>query len=296
MAAHAAKGGHEGAEGAASAVAPRAEDGHIDTRRGRGAAWLTTIALVALFVAGTQAYGADHDEPDQDQVVRGGEVFQANCAACHGPTLLGGPGPGALDGGPIIESDISFVDLTMRTGRMPIVETSVGIRDDVLPDADREAVIAYLQEVWDLPGEIPEVGPGDAASGQELYVRNCAACHGAAADGGISGADVRVPPLTGLDEVAIFQGTRIGPFSMPAFSAALLDDEAVEDIAAYLQVADEAPRTVLGLQEVDQVGEAWFALALTGLTGVAVWIVARARRWSPHEPEGFHDVDPFEPR
>ncbi len=252
--------------------------------------------MVALVTGAAQADGDDHDDVDVDQVVRGGEVFQANCAACHGPTLQGGPGPGALDGGPIADTDIAFVDLTMRTGRMPIVEPSVGVRTDLLSDEDREAVNAYLLEVWDLPGEIPEVGPGDAATGQELYVRNCAACHGAAADGGISGADVRVPPLTGLDPVAIVEGTRVGPFAMPAFSAALLDDQAVDDIAAYLQLADDAPRTALGVQEVDQVGEALFALALAALTGLAVWIVARARRWSPHEPEGFHDVDPFEPR
>lgn len=259
---------------------------------------LSLAFLLAALVAATQALANAQttDDVDPDLLVRGGEVFQDNCAACHGPTLLGGPGPDALDGGPILETDIAFVDLTMRTGRMPIAENSVGVYTDQLDDADREAVIAYLVEVWDLPGEIPEVGPGDAADGQELYVRNCAACHGAAADGGISGADVRVPPLSGLDPVAIVEGTRVGPFAMPAFSAALLDDQAVDDIAAYLALADEAPRTALGVQELDQVGEALFALGLAAVTALAVWIVARARRWSPHEPEGFHDVDPFEPR
>lgn len=262
---------------------------------------LSLAVLLAALVAVTQAMAdartTDADaEADRELVARGGEVFQDNCAACHGPNLVGGPGPGALDGGPLLDVDINYVDMTVRTGRMPIAEPSVGVWNDELDDDEREAMIAYLVEVWDLPGEIISVGPGNAAAGQELYVRNCAACHGAAADGGIAGADVRVPPLAGLDSVAIAQGTRVGPFSMPAFSSGLLDDEAVDDIAAYLALADEAPRTAIGVQEVDQVGEALFALALAALTALSVWIVARARRWSPHEPEGFHDVDPFEPR
>jgi ubiquinol-cytochrome c reductase cytochrome c subunit len=295
---------------------PERRTGRISAhRRRRGPALLAIGALVALLAGGVQTFGAAEplttlaqvdvggdDLPDErgstarEQVIYGGEVFQANCAACHGTRLQGGPGPGVLDGGPLLETDIAFVDLTMRTGRMPIVEESVGVRTDVLPDDAREAVNAYLLEVFDLPGEIPEVGEGSAAAGQELYVRNCAACHGAAADGGISGADVRVPPLTGLDPVAIVEGTRVGPFEMPAFTASVLDDQAVDDIAAYLELANDTPRTAMGVQELDQVGEALFALGLFLLVALIVWIVARARRWSASEPEGFHGVDPFEPR
>jgi ubiquinol-cytochrome c reductase cytochrome c subunit len=258
---------------------------------------LAIIAFVMMAVGSSQMVAAQEAEPtDREQVVRGGEVFQANCAACHGTALAGGPGPGVLDGGPLLGVDIAYVDLTMRTGRMPIPEPSVGVRTELLSEEDREAVNAYLVEVFDLPGEIPEVGPGRAADGQELYVRNCAACHGAAADGGISGADVRVPPLAGLDGVAIIEGTRVGPFEMPAFDAAVIDDQSLNDIVAYLDLVDETPPTAVGVQELDQVGEALFALGLAALAGVVVWIVARARRWSPYEPEGFHGEAPFEPR
>lgn len=257
---------------------------------------LACIALATLVVGGAQMVSAQEGPGAADLLVRGGELFQANCAACHGTAGRGGPGPGVLDGPPIVGVDLAFIDLTMRTGRMPIVEPSVGVRTDRLSDDEREAVLAYLVERFDPPGEIPEVGEGEAARGQEMYVRNCAACHGAAADGGISGANVRVPPLRELDGIAIAEATRVGPFEMPAFTASVLDDDAIDDIVAYLALVDETPRTLIGVRELDQIGEALFALGLAMLAAVVVWIVARVRRWSPAEPEGFHTTDPFEPR
>jgi ubiquinol-cytochrome c reductase cytochrome c subunit len=267
--------------------------------RGRRAPVVVTIVATLLMVAGWGAMAGaqeDPDDPERDLVVRGGELFQSQCAACHGTQLEGGPGPGDLAGPEMTEVDIAFVDLTMRTGRMPIVAEEVGIRTDQLNDDQREAINAYLLEVFDLPGEIPTVGEGEAARGQELYVRNCAACHGAAGDGGIAGADNTVPPLTGLDPIAIAAGTRVGPFTMPAFEEAVLSDQQLDDIVAYLALAEATPRSAVGVRELDQVGEALFALGLAAMAGVVVWVVARARRWSPAEPESFARTDPFEPR
>jgi ubiquinol-cytochrome c reductase cytochrome c subunit len=233
---------------------------------------------------------------DRDQVVLGGEIFQAACAACHGGRLEGGPGPGVLEGPEMTETDIAYVDLTMRTGRMPIVAREVGIYVDELTDEQREAVNAYLLAEFDLPGEIPTVGEGDAGRGQDLYIRNCAACHGASGDGGIAGAGNIAFPLTHLDGVAIKEGTRVGPFTMPAFDVAVLDDQQVDDIVAYLELASGVERSFVGVAEIDQVGEALFAIGLALLAGLAVWVVARARRWSPAEPESFARTEPFEPR
>jgi ubiquinol-cytochrome c reductase cytochrome c subunit len=267
--------------------------------RGRRGPLAATLVAVVLTLAGWGAMAGaqeDEDDPERDVVVRGGELFQAQCAACHGSQLEGGPGPGDLAGPEMTETDIAFVDLTMRTGRMPIVAPEVGVRIDQLNDGQREAINAYLLEVFDLPGEIPTVGEGEAARGQELYVRNCAACHGAAGDGGIAGADNTVPPLTGLDPIAIAAGTRVGPFTMPGFDEAVLSDQELDDIVAYLELADATPRSATGVRELDQVGEALFAVGLAILSGVVVWVVARARRWTPAEPEGFSRSDPFEPR
>lgn len=268
--------------------------------RERRATWVVTLVAVVLVLAGGGAMaGAQEGEDptaERDQVVWGGELFQAQCAACHGTRLEGGIGPGDLGGPAMTDIDIAYVDLTMRTGRMPIVDESVGVRIDQLTDDQREAINAYLLAVFDLPGEIPTVGDGEAARGQELYVRNCAACHGAAGDGGVAGADNTVPPLTDVDPVAVVEATRVGPFTMPGFNEAVLSDQQLDDIVAYLALADATPRSAVGVRELDQVGEALFALGLALLAGVGIWVVARARRWTAADPGSFARTDPFQPR
>lgn len=251
------------------------------------------LALVAGLT--TRAASAMQDVAG-DHVDRGAALYQATCAACHGTVAQGGRGEGVVAGPALTDIDLAYLDLTMRTGRMPIAEPSVGVRSDHLDDDEREAVVAFMAERFGLTGHIPEVGDGDAARGQEQYIRNCAACHGAAADGGISGATVRVPPLADLDGIAIAEGIRVGPFEMPAFEATVIDDEAIDDIVAYLEVVDATPRTAAGVKELDQIGEALFAVGLALAAAVVLLVVARARRWSPGEPEGYHASPPFEPR
>ena len=216
--------------------------------------------------------------------MQGGELFQANCAACHGPTGQGGTGTeGELTAGPpLADVDIAYADMTMRTGRMPIADRSVGVYIEELTDEQREAIVAWMIERLAVPGEIPEVLEGDPGRGQELYARNCVACHGAGGAGGISGAGVTVPAIEGVDPVASVEATRVGPFEMPAFSEQVLDDQQASDIAAYLQAADDAPRTLLGMHEVDEVTGALFAAGLVLLALVALLIVDRARRLSRH--------------
>ncbi|MCC5949234.1 MAG: c-type cytochrome [Nitriliruptoraceae bacterium] len=278
---------------------PRRPKGRVEDGPGRPrAAWRSALAT-AIAVAGLvvlSAPTAADDQDERDLFVRGGEVYQANCAACHGTQAEGGPGPGRLAGPAIDDTDVNFVDQTLRTGRMPYAEPSVGIRTEQIGDADREALVHYMVEQWDLPGQLLTVGDGDASRGQELYVRNCAACHGAAGDGGISGARVTVPPLVGLDGIAIAQATRVGPFEMPAFDEAVISVDALDDIVAYLDLAAATPRTAAGVREVDQVSASFFAVGLGLLAGVVVLVVARVRRWHPGEPDGLASAPPFEPK
>jgi ubiquinol-cytochrome c reductase cytochrome c subunit len=257
---------------------------------------LLTVAVPAWLLSSTAAADTDDASDHAGWVQRGGEVYQANCAACHGTRGEGGPGPGDLLGPSLDTVDIRFIDQTVRTGRMPIAKPSVGVFTEQLGDADRRALVAYALDKWDLPGEIPTVSSGDAAHGQELYVRNCAACHGAAAGGGISGAQAWVPPLVGLDGVAIAEATRIGPFEMPAFDAAVISDDDIDDIVGYLDAVAATPRTLAGVREVDQTISGLYALGLGIAAMVVVLVVARARRWYRHEQDGVRGAPPFEPR
>ena len=242
------------------------------------------LAGALHLLMGSSPSSAEAVEADAETIQQGGELFQANCAACHGPTGQGGTGTGGeVTAGPsIADVDVAYSDMTMRTGRMPIADRDAGVYIEEFDDAQREAVLAWMQERLDVPGEIPEVLDGDPSRGQELYTRNCVACHGAGGAGGISGAGVTVPPVDGLDPVATFEATRVGPFEMPAFSEQVLDDQQVSDIAAYLESTGDAPSTLLGMHEVDEVTGALFAGALALLAVVALLITDRARRVSRH--------------
>lgn len=255
-------------------------------------------AIVVIAVGAVSVARAQTAEPAiQDALVtRGAAVFQSNCAACHGTRGQGGSGTGDAAGPPVRELALAYFDLTVRTGRMPIADRSLGVYSEMLSEADREAVVAYAAQELDNIGVVPTVEPGNPARGQELYVRNCAACHGAAADGGISGAEVFVPGLVGLDGVAIAAAIRVGPFEMPGFDPAVLSDDDIDDIVGYLEAVDASDRTLIGLREVDQAVAGLLAAGLAIVAGIVLFVVSRARRWSPHEPGGYHSEPPFEPR
>lgn len=254
------------------------------------------MTLAVVMLSGPPVAAQDADLEQDELYVRGGEVYQANCAACHGTRGQGGTGDGVLAGPEIVGLELAYVDLTVRTGRMPIPEPSVGVHAKELSETEREAMVVYVKERFELVGDIPEVTSGDASRGQEIYVRNCAACHGAAGGGGISGANVQVPPLVELDGIAIAEATRVGPFEMPAFEPAVLDDAAINDMVGYLDAVAATPRTAAGVREVDQLTSGLYGIALALAAAVVILVVARARRWYPGEPEGFHTAPPFQPR
>ena len=254
------------------------------TFTGIALAWAVLAVLLHLLLNASEAGADPLEDADLD---RGAGLYQANCAACHGTVAEGGPGLTEATAGPALdEVDVAFVDMTLRTGRMPFAYRPAGVLREELEDDERVDLVAWMAERFDLPGEIPEVGEGDAARGQELYVRNCAACHGAAGDGGISGAGVTVPPVDGLDPVATVEAIRVGPFEMPAFSEQVLDDRQAADIAAFVEATADEPATLLGLHEVDEVTAALLAgaLALGGL--VVLLVTDRARRVSRHGGPG----------
>jgi ubiquinol-cytochrome c reductase cytochrome c subunit len=255
----------------------------VRTFAGVAIVWLALTALVHVVTSAS----AGAQELDDEELRRGAGIYQANCAACHGTVAEGGPGTtDATSGPPLDEVSIAYVDMVLRTGRMPFPDRATGVLREELEDGEREALVAWMTERFDLPGEIPEVGDGEAARGQELYVRNCAACHGAAGGGGISGAGVTVPPVSGLDPVATVEAIRVGPFEMPGFSEQVLDEQQVADIAAFVEAADEEGGTLLGLHEIDEVVGALFAggLALLGL--VVLLVTDRARFVSRHGGPG----------
>ena len=141
----------------------------------------------------------------------GRTLFGDNCAVCHGRDAKGGKGFPDLrtaswlwGGSPeaiaeTIRVGINSAHPESRNSQMPAFG-----RDQILPRADIENVVAYVLSLRD-----PKVKPlaGNAEAGKAVFTANCAVCHGPDAKGK---SDVGSPNLTdrfwmhGGDETSIY--------------------------------------------------------------------------------------------
>ena len=113
---------------------------------------------------------------------RGGELFAAHCAGCHGDTGKGGVGvPLSLPS--FLESvDDNFLHKTIRMGRPGRVMPAFR----VLSDAQVGAIVRHIRS-WSgkpAPDFSDKLVRGDAQHGKQLFAGYCAACHGANGEGG----------------------------------------------------------------------------------------------------------------
>lgn len=259
--------------------------------------WLlvAAAALTALGLRSPQPAVAQPEELTATQRDRAASIYASQCATCHGAEGLGGTIPGTDDpvpplaGTPVV--DVPYMDLVMRVGRMPPPRNDPydnRARVVTISDEDRELIVAYLADEFDLAGVIPSPQEGDAARGREVYATNCAQCHGATGAGGVAGAGAWTPPVAERGAVAIAEAIRVGPFQMPAFAPEQISAQEVADVAAFLEEVTVEPRTpVLGLLELNPV-YASAAVALSTLVIVLslFWIAGRPT-WFP-DPAGQH--------
>ncbi|HWW48490.1 MAG TPA: cytochrome-c oxidase, cbb3-type subunit III [Xanthobacteraceae bacterium] len=129
----------------------------------------------------------------------GRTLFGDNCAACHGFSAKGGPGfPNLTTASSLWGSDpeklfetirvgINAAHPETRTAQMPAFG-----RDQMLPRADIEKVVDFV-ETLSNPAAAKQVTPDALEAGKELFVANCAACHG---DNGKGNVEVGAPDLT----------------------------------------------------------------------------------------------------
>lgn len=187
-----------------------------------GAAGATTLALALYFSGGSSAQeghspgvSAIAAMSQAGEPVDGQELFEASCSTCHGVD-----GQGTSNGPSLEGAGEASADFQLRTGRMPLSNnTDQTVRKDPAFDDDQiEALVEYVGTFGDGP-PIPEVDLEGASlvAGQELFIENCAACHGATGAGGAVGNEALAPGLSASSEVEIAEAIIVGPGQMPQF-------------------------------------------------------------------------------
>jgi ubiquinol-cytochrome c reductase cytochrome c subunit len=186
---------------------------------------------------------------------------------CHGQN-----GEGTQNGPSLIGVGAGAADFYLQTGRMPLTtekaEAEGGPRQ--FGQAEIADLDAYVASLGPGPG-IPDVSPGDPTSGQELYLQECAACHGSSAVGYTQVGGRTAPSLMNSSPETIAEAIRVGPNTMPQFPESVLDSSQVDDIVGYIQELQRADVRGQGGATIGRLGPV--TETLVGFGGVAVLLV-----------------------
>lgn len=187
-------------------------------------------------------------------LIRGRQLFEQNCATCHGDFGEGGPNP-SLPGQIIVPiSSAEFLstrdDNTLRSiishgqptlGMSPF-STSFG---GPLSEDDIDAIVAFVRS-WEKnpPVELPpEIAAGPASSsGAQIFANVCARCHGPNGEGGIG------PALRGETFRSRYNKATL-------FDTISLGHEATEMIPwGEVLTSDQINQLVAYIEQLEQVG------------------------------------------
>jgi ubiquinol-cytochrome c reductase cytochrome c subunit len=233
------------------------------------------IALAALTAAIPVVMVAPAVEAQPQQVEElGGDLFTSKCASCHGAE-----GGGSDLGPALTNSGAAGADFYLRTGRMPLPfpEAPTQRKPVSLTEEQIEALVAYVGSLGDGP-EIPEVDTSEASlsRGAELFAGNCAACHGATANGGAVGGNAFAPSLYSATPVEVAEAMIIGPGEMPVFNFSDADRNSLVSYVGYLQnQEDPGGLDIGGIGPVSEGYVAW-ALAMVLLV-VIILVIGRSK-------------------
>jgi ubiquinol-cytochrome c reductase cytochrome c subunit len=203
---------------------------------GAGLAILGLPILGAPSPSPSASPSASASAPDGNSVTgdRGTVLYQQSCASCHGQR-----GEGSQRGPAIAGVGAASVDFQLSTGRMPLAQEQYSDkhRDPAFSPADIDALVQYVAALPPGGGPpIPAVRGGDMASGRELYLTYCSACHSSAGVGATLTNGRVAPALDRATPTQIGEAIRVGPGLMPAFGPETIPDRDIDSIAAYVAV------------------------------------------------------------
>jgi ubiquinol-cytochrome c reductase cytochrome c subunit len=239
---------------------------------------VAVAAAVALWLLGPSASGQPPTTIESPERL----LYQQDCAWCHGAD-----GQGTTFGPSLVGVGAASADFMLRTGRMPIakVEPQPERRAPTYTPEQIAALVDYVAALGPGP-PVPSVDPaaGDLAEGQQLYERNCAACHSSTGFGGALTNGLQAPGLGASSPTEIAEAVRIGGAGlrtghMPRFGPDILSDQQLDSLVRYVDdLRHPENRGGLGLDLIGPVAEGFVAWAgvLLALLLFTRWIGKRS--------------------
>ncbi|MFG5380916.1 cytochrome-c oxidase, cbb3-type subunit III [Yoonia sp. R2-816] len=168
----------------------------------------------------------------------GAAVFRNNCSQCHGSGAAGFTGyPNLLDDDWLWGGDFDNIEYTIRHGIRNEEDwdarySVMTAYDEIFTDEEVDATVQYVRQISGQDHDATL-----AAAGEELFLNNCAACHG---DNGMGNHDLGAPNLTdaiwlyGGDEASLEETVRYARFGvMPPWGERLSEAE-IKAVTAYV--------------------------------------------------------------
>jgi ubiquinol-cytochrome c reductase cytochrome c subunit len=261
------------------------------------------LAAVALFTHGADAgasgaamsagpaEAAAAAQVRADAVTDPGQLFfLQTCASCHGSHGEGSQLAPSIQG-----SGPAAWDFYLRTGRMPLSAPGQPsyLQQPILTEGQIEELEAYGATIGAAAPAVPNVVVDVAQlnSGRDLFINNCAACHGAAGTGGSIGGGYVAPSIAGHDPTTLAEAVIVGPGPMPKFD---WSSQQLSAVATYVQFLGHAPApggTTLGGYGPVPEGLIAGVVGLTVLVGISIWVATGGRRRGPFGLPGGLEVD-----
>ena len=224
-------------------------------------------AVAAALMGGPAAAGPGSAAARAADPAHGRELYLQSCASCHGQA-----GEGTQRGPSLIGVGEAAADFYLQTGRMPLTQETPQAPSGPpkFGQSDIADLVGYVGSLGQGPS-IPAVGVGDPAAGGELFLQECAACHGSGGAGYTQVGGRTAPSLLDTPPEQVAEAMRVGPGTMPVFPESEVDQARLNDVVSYveqLQRHDVGARGGVTLGRLGPVTE-----TLMGFAGLAVLLV-----------------------
>jgi len=244
------------------------------------------VGYAAVTGTSSPAAASAPSAAQQRQIAQGRDLFDANCATCHGFDAAGRDGLAPS----LIGVGSAAVDFQVSTGRMPLKETGAEAprKPPEFNPVQTRAMAAYIQSLGGGP-EIPTAAQvstkgADVGLGQQLFIANCAQCHNFSGAGGALTYGKYAPPLVPSTPTQVYEAMLTGPEAMPVFSDGVVTPSEKRDLIAY--VTDERSVPNPGGFSLGRVGPVTEGLVtflglLLFMVLAALWITAKQGKDRP---------------